>query len=124
MSEQQTFVGTIWKTGLSPKEAAMFLAACDKNNAEYLERALQYSSSEEEAYIELFAHTSAYIVVDGVVWAIDGAYKESDFFEAYKDFSGKIHITASFYDGGTCLEELLTDYIREETSRLAELAGK
>ena len=124
MSEQQTFIGTIQKTCLLPKEAAAFLAACSKDNAEYLERALRYADSEEEAYDDLFAHTAAYIVVDGVVWSIDGAYKENDFFAARKDHLGKIHIATSFYNGATCLEALLADYIRKECNEILENSGK
>lgn len=124
MSEQQTFIGTIQKTCFLPKEAAAFLTARSKDNAEYLERALQYTDSEEEAYNDLFAHTSAYIVVDGVVWSIDGVYEENDFFAAHKDHHGKIYIATSFYNGGTCLEELIADYIRKESNEVLEDSDK
>ena len=120
MSAQQTFIGTIQKTYFLPKEAAAFLTTYNKDNAEYLERALKYADSEEEAYNDLFAYTSAYIVVDGVVWSIDGTYEENDFFAAHKDHHGKIYIATSFYNGGTCLEELLADYIRKESNDVLE----
>lgn len=124
MSEQQTFIGIIQKTCFLPKEAAAFLTARSEDNAEYLERALRYADSEEEAYNDLFAHTSTYIVVDGVVWSIDGAYMENDFLVAHKDHHGKIRIAASFYNGGTCLEELLAGYIRKESNEILEDSSK
>lgn len=124
MSEQQTFIGTVQKSCFTPKEAASFLTASNKDNAEYLERALRYADSEEEAYNDLFAHTSAYIVVDGIVWSIDGAYEENDFFAAHKDHHGKIYIATSFYNGGTCLGELLADYIRKESNDVLENSSR
>ena len=119
MSEQQTFIGTIQKTCFTPEQAVEAVLARTKGAAEYLEKALAYSDTKEEAYRDLFCHTGTFIMVDGKagteVWSTDLHEQGNDFLFAHKRSNGQILIATSFYNGGTCLEELLTDYIRKES---------
>lgn len=107
MSEQRTYIGKIWELDLD-----------DKTPEEYAEQYMHdIGKTELPSYYDnwleylLTYNDYKFIMLRGKLYnlSIENELDESDFCVIHKETDGFYTFATSFYDGGTYLEEVLSD---------------
>ena len=107
MSEQRTYIGKLWELNLE-----------NKTPEEYAEQYMRNIGKTElptyyDNWVKYFLHYNDYkfIRLNGKLYnlSIENESDESDFCVIHKESDGSFSFATSFYDGGTYLEEVLTD---------------
>lgn len=106
MSEQRTYIGKIWELDLdnkTPEEyAKQYMHDIGKTELpSYYDNWVEYL---------LTYNDYKFIMLRGKLYnlSIENELDESDFCVIHKETDGFYSFATSFYDGGTCLEEVLT----------------
>lgn len=106
MSEQRTYIGKLWELDLD-----------DKTPEEYAKQYMHdIGKTELPSYYDnwveylLTYNDYKFIMLKGKLYnlSIENELDESDFCVIHKETDGFYSFATSFYDGGTCLEEVLT----------------
>lgn len=106
MSEQRTYIGKLWELDLdnkTPEEyAKQYMHDIGKTELpSYYDNWVEYLLTYNEY---------KFIMLKGKLYniSIENELDESDFCVIHKETDGFYSFATSFYDGGTCLEEVLT----------------
>ena len=106
MSEQRTYIGKLWELDLdnkTPEEyAKQYMHDIGKTELpSYYDNWVEYL---------LTYNDYKFIMLKGKLYnlSIENELDESDFCVIHKETDGFYSFATSFYDGGTCLEEVLT----------------
>lgn len=106
MSEQRTYIGKLWELDLdnkTPEEyAKQYMHDIGKTELpSYYDNWVEYL---------LTYNDYKFIMLKGKLYniSIEKELDESDFCVIHKETDGFYSFATSFYDGGTCLEEVLT----------------
>lgn len=107
MSEQRTYIGNIWELDLENKTPEEYAEWYMKQNQK-TELPSYYDNWVE--YL-LDYNDDKFIMLKGKLYnlSIETELDESDFCVIHKETDGSYSFATSFYDGGTYLEEVLTD---------------
>lgn len=107
MSEQRTYIGKFWEVD-----------TCGKTPEEYAKQYMHDTGKTElptyhDNWVEYLLDYNDYqfIMLKGKLYklSIENELDESDFCVIHKEIDGSYSFATSFYDGGTYLEEVLTD---------------
>ena len=114
MSQDVFATGKVWKTYHKPQALVNWLV----NEKGLEDKWKSYQDYYEDGAVKCFIEeNSNFLVVGDKVWEKVNVTTsdESYFFHTHRTSDG-FDFTTKFYDGGTCLDELLEDFIEKEFS--------
>ena len=105
MSEQRTYMGKFWE-----------IDTCGETPEEYAEWYMKQNQKTElptyyDTWVEYACCDAGFMVINDKLYKIDitSDIDNSDFCVIHKETDGSYSFATSFYDGGTYLEEMLSD---------------